>query len=91
MIKCNCYKLDIKILQDGISKYKADNLPDPSFIVMNDITLSEFIHQKDELFQRTVFEKWEGGHAPNDTKYYSYWGIPIAICNKLENGEVKIV
>lgn len=79
-------KIDIAKLKSMIENHSKEI----TYIVMNTETLDKFLIQTDYLYsledhkqQRTPKYSLRG--------FYSYMGYPIAICNRLEFGEVELV
>ena len=91
MLKSNLLSLNLEILKDAISAYKKEYGTDPLFIVMNEDTERELRNSSKDVFKIFYYEDFKQGHRKGNIKYSSFWEIPIAICNKLNFGEINVL
>ena len=87
MVKCNIFetKINYELLNTSLEKYinsqTGDYIRKPNFIIMN---------------TNTKYKMWKDC-APTENwnrkgiSYAEYQGIPIAICDKLEDGDIEII
>ena len=84
MVRCNIFemKINYNMLNKSIDDYKRYNDKDnPNYIIMNSTT-------KYQMWKDcTPIENWN----KKGISYAEYQGIPIAICDKLEDGVIDIV
>ena len=77
----NFFKINKEELEEQIVYYRNFHGGEPKYLVINENTLKL-------LETITLFHLFPN---KNENDYGTYWGIPIAICNKLKDGEVEIV
>lgn len=86
MLKTTILSLNVKNLKELITAYQSNYDEDPNFIIMNSDT---------ERVLRTEIDdadiKMESQNENIKTTFSTFWGIPIAICNKFNYGDVYIV
>ena len=83
----NFFKINEEELEKQIICYADFHGTDPKYLIMSKGTL-ELIKAITKTEQ--VFKKYKD-KGKFDLYYGSYWGIPIAVCNKLKDGEVDII
>ena len=81
MTTINFFKINEKELEKQISYYKQLHGIDPEYLIINENTL--------KLLEAITYSSLFLNKKEND--YGTYWGIPIAICNKLKDGEVEVI
>lgn len=84
MVKCNVFemKINYNLLNKSIDYYKKDNHGNsPNYLIMN-------IATKDIMRADVGANSYI---AESGAFYATYHGIPIAICNKMNDGEIDIV
>ena len=95
MIKANLYSIDIDILKNAITTYQQQHDEDPNYIIMNtntermirtdcNIPSNEFAVIK---YDKSIIKSY----YDSDIKFTTFWGIPIAFCNRLEDGEIELI
>lgn len=77
----NFFKINKEELEKQIIYYKEFHGIDPKYLIINENTL--------KLLETITYSYLFSNKNKND--YGTYWGIPIALCNKLKDGEVEIV
>ena len=75
----NFFKINKEKLGEQIVYYRQFHGEDPKYLIINENTL--------KLLKAITYSSL----FLNENGYGTYWGIPIAICNKLKDGEVEIV
>lgn len=78
----NFFKINKEELEEQIVYYRNFHGEDPKYLVINENTLK---------LLKTITYFYLFSKDTNEIDYGTYWGIPIAICNKLKDGEVEIV
>lgn len=86
MIKANLYSIDIKILEKAIATYQQQTNEDPNYIIMNANT-ERIIQTECGLTAYTTIESYKDSNI----KYCTFWGIPVAFCNRLNDGEIELI
>jgi hypothetical protein len=77
----NFFKINDEELEKQIFYYKKLNGIDPKYLIVNENTL--------KLLETITYSYLFSNK--NENNYGTYWGIPIALCNKLKDGEVDII
>ncbi len=78
-------KVDINLLDDLLKAFYIRNECKPKYILMNTYTFYELRSSiKIDFFDTCT-------QLCKDRAYYEYEGIPISICQKLEDGEVELL
>jgi hypothetical protein len=78
-------KVDINLLDDLLKAFYIRNKCKPKYILMNTYTFYELKNSIKIEYYNTY------AHLCKDRTYYEYEGIPISICQKLEDGEVELL
>ena len=81
ILKSICIDIDKNKIIKGIDEYYKLTEEKPHYIIMN--RESEYLLKEKEGFQFSI--------SYMDTGYSSLYGVPIAICDKLETGVVDFV
>ena len=85
-------KIDINLLDDLLKAFYVRNECKPKYILMNFYTFYELKNSTYELKNSTKIEYFNTyAQLYKDRAYYEYEGIPISICQKLEDGEVELL
>ena len=84
MIKANIVAIDKKQLSRAVYEYHKQEARNPLYIVMSEETKKALIVSLTP--QLIVLDE-----INEFNEYAEYMGNPIAICNKLEFGEVEII
>lgn len=82
-------KYDVGLIYDLINAYYYKNEKNPSYILMNLYTLSELRCLTTLRYEDKIIINEEGPYK--DKRYFMYRGIPIATCEKLEDGEIELL
>ena len=77
-------KISFKKIDDAIDDYIYETSATPNFIIMDDDTFTAIKYKSDAFSQIT-------NSSYTHRLYAEYHSIPIAICNKLNYGEIEIV
>ena len=81
ILKVNCLDFNVDNIKKGIATYREQNNEEPDYLIMSEETSSELSNRSDLKVTHELPKKFR--------YYYSdFWGIPIAICNKLDFGVV---
>ena len=78
----NLFKINEEELRKQITWFEEIHDKAPEYLIMNNNTL--------DIIKITT-HSYLYSNKNNDDYYGSYWGIPIAICNKLKDGMVEVV
>lgn len=77
--------IDIDKLIKAINTYsKNKNI---NYIIMNEITYSKFIGMGCVRKHPWIENCWDG----KELSYTAFRGIPIAVCNSLETGDIELI
>ena len=82
-MKVNIKRLDTTALNAAMQKFVQDNDEFPTYLIMNEETRHTLIIEYESMNVTKTYGDWH--------KYAIYKGTPIAICEKLDFGEVDIV
>jgi hypothetical protein len=83
MIK-NCIGININEINRGIDFFRAEHDGKyPSYLVMNHATYNMMKYMIDHTI--------DFNNLTNNTSYSSWHGVPLAICERLDLGEVEFV
>lgn len=86
MIQNCCGGISARKILIALDKYKKEHeFQCPEYLIMNDITLYDL--QLDSAIGTDFYY----GTCNNEKGYKTFRNIPIAICNKLEYGEIDFI
>lgn len=82
----NCYntKIDFDEIRKQIALYEKEYYEKPRYIIINCKTRDRM--KMERVIENNLFAR------SNDANYFqALFGVPIAVCNKLSDGEVELV
>lgn len=80
----NCIRFDLNEIYRLIQLYWRETGKIPNYLVMSEKTNELIKDEYNKIFSE-VFKRL------NDSEFYEYCSVRIAVCNKLEIGEIECI